>query len=865
MTKQLRKVISILCAVILLFSSLITALAEEAAPAEEESVQTVSVQEAEQDAAEEEAARKAAEKEAAEKETARKAAEEEAACKAAEKEAAEKEAARKAAEEEAARKAAEKEAAEKEAARKAAEDEAAREATGDEAGLQDAADETEQEEAADGTAANNRKEEPETPEQEAEICVDNEETEQADPDQADEIPEENNPATDDENLNDDDPEADGEDEPEMTDEPENTRNLELAVGQTLSERLEAGEELTITLKQCHTSDVELKLYAASGASISMKVDGKTVAFTPADSDIPSMNLYVYELAHAAGRSHEIVLVSEDSVSFRFAAAATQKETTEDIPEKDTDEQENATPAAENSGNASPAEEATSDNPVPTVQSSLKNYDALRIGESLSDTLAAGQKARIQVKCERNPFVTLILNTDPDDAVVKIEGGSADFVSAGNGIYFCELNNVAFRKYDVVISAKKDLAFTLNTAANREAEEEASSGETENTPAEDSASSLDVSDEAEEESAGIENETVAGNTEADASEETSDPEKEDQEEDQDEAGDAVDMNDNEAGDSEQEPAEEAEATGEEDHEEEAAEADENETEENESTEETELTEDEQLIESGYRKIQIVNEKGIDTYDGFDEEAAVTGHADFGSELWIKDAEAEGWAEVYTEDEISVFIRLADNETQEAETGEETEKPEITEEEMLGSGYIKAQIIKQDGADIYALMDTESDIIAHLDQGEELWVRIIEGTEWAAVYSEDDQEKYVLCDDLMVVLKGAEEEAEVRSVTISTSLDGEETVYYGTPVQLIATLENFLEDDSYTVQWYYRANAEKDFRLIKNANELIYEFIVEPDNIENTWKIEITLLSKEDGQGQLPEESAEDLTPEEEIQG
>ena len=291
MTKntKLAKLAALLVALVMVLGSfpvgynVTNALSEEATEVTEtenaavETGNTASEEEAPGQDAEDEAARKAAEDEAA-----RKAAEEEAARKAAEEEAA-----RKAAEEEAARKAAEEE-----AARKAAEEE-----TAEQPSEESAPDNTPAEESAD----NSTDEIPQNEEDESGLV---------------EI---------DDNWGYVDPEVISENTPEITDELKGIRTAEMSAGQTLSDSISFGDELVITLKCGKASDVVLKLYTAPGASLNVKVDGKVVGFTPADSDNASMTLATFELQNTAGRTHEIVLSSNDTVSFKLSAEAKQTE------------------------------------------------------------------------------------------------------------------------------------------------------------------------------------------------------------------------------------------------------------------------------------------------------------------------------------------------------------------------------------------------------------------------------------------------------------------------------------------------------------------------------------------------------------
>ena len=147
-----------------------------------------------------------------------------------------------------------------------------------------------------------------------------------------------------------DPEVISENVPEITDELKGIRKTDLNLGQTLSDSIGLNDELIITLKGCGKNPVELKLYASNNTAIHTKLDGKVVNFTPVDSDIPNMKLYVYEMSNPAGRNHEIILSSIDSVSFRLVANEKQNEVVEAPAAQE------AAPAAEAApANAAPAQ------------------------------------------------------------------------------------------------------------------------------------------------------------------------------------------------------------------------------------------------------------------------------------------------------------------------------------------------------------------------------------------------------------------------------------------------------------------------------------------------------------------------------
>ena len=832
MTKQLRKVFSILCAVALLFSSIATALAEENAPVEEAVAQTAveetvvevpaaeepvvaePVAEApvaeepvvEQPVAEEPAAVEpvveapAPEEPVVEEPVVEQPAVEEPA---AEEPAAEEPAAQEpAAEEPAAEEpAAEEPAAQEPAAEEpAAEEPAAEEPAAEEPAAQEPAAE---EPAAEEPAA----EEPaaEEPAAEEPDSINNEETEE-DSEEDDGLVEL------DEGWGYIDQEVIEENTPEITDELKGIRSAELTIGQVLTDTIDFGEELVITLKDSGASTVGLKLYVPSGASINTKVDGKAVGFTLAESDIPSMDLYIYELANAAGRSHEIVLSSYDTVTFAMSATVKQAETAENpVVEENTPAEE---PAGETTDDETPAE-----TPAPTIQVSVKTYDALKVGRSVSDTLVAGQKAKILVKCGKNVNVVLTLNTNPDDAIVTIEGSDAQFVSAGNGTYICELTDVPFRKFNIVISAKQELDFTLSAAAGEATEE---------VPGEEDEEDEEEVEETEEENAEENNNEETA--EEPSEEVTEEPSEEVTEEPSEEATEEP---------SEEEPAEETEEaeTPEEENEGEKAEDEEENTEEEteeepeEEAEEAEPLTDDQLIELGYRKVKIANTNGTAVYAGIEETEEIE-HLAFETEIWIKNTESEGWAEIYTKDGTVKMIKLA-----------ETEKQLPPDEEMLAMGYKKVQVSLINGIGIYENMDPEQEAIEEIEFGSELWVSATEDPAWALLYksNEEEADRFIKWDEVIIILQNEDEEDDLlpRSIRIISSENAFGDVSFGTEIKMTIELTNFREDDLCMFQWFYSTDHGMTWTQIEGADGQDFTYVIDASNWYYNWKALVAL--------------------------
>ena len=251
-----------------------------------------------------------------------------------------------------------------------------------------------------------------------------------------------------------------------------------------------------------------------------------------------------------------------------------------------------------------------------------------------------------------------------------------------------------------------------------------------------------------------------------------------------------------------------------------------------TEKQPLTE-KQLIELGYRKIQILNQNGVDFYDGTKEEAAVTGHADFESELWIKDTEAEGWAEIYTGDDILQYILLAD-----------IEKQMLSDEEMLEMGYIKVYAAIDIGANVYGSIDGD-DVVAHLDVGTELWVKLIEAAERAFIFDLDENtpSRYINLVDIIATLKPeGMEKLPTREIVIHSNMDGTilNVLFVGTKIELTAELVNFTEDDQYEVSWQYSPDGE-EYKEIEDANDLEFSYVVDTENGNYFWKVIVKLIT------------------------
>ena len=246
-------------------------------------------------------------------------------------------------------------------------------------------------------------------------------------------------------------------------------------------------------------------------------------------------------------------------------------------------------------------------------------------------------------------------------------------------------------------------------------------------------------------------------------------------------------------------------------------------------------DEELEELGYRKVQVLNANGTDVHEAAAEDAAVIEHIDFESEIWIKDIETEGWAQIYTEEEEpEKFILLA-----------EIEKQPHTDEEMLEMGYVKVYVAIDIGANIYNGLGEHEEAADHLDLNTELWVRIIENEERAQIIDPVELEGtgYINLVDIIAILKPeGMENLPTREIVLHDVFKefGMDVIFVGTKVPYELELINFMEDDHYEVQWLYSIDGE-EFIEIPDANELTFSYIADTENTSYFWKAIVKLVT------------------------
>ena len=181
---------------------------------------------------------------------------------------------------------------------------------------------------------------------------------------------------------------------------------------------------------------------------------------------------------------------------------------------------------------------------------------------------------------------------------------------------------------------------------------------------------------------------------------------------------------------------------------------------------------------------------------------------------------------------------------AAAGTENASDMPSDQAMLAKGYIKAFVAIDIGARVYATRDSLS-AAGHLKAGTEVWVKLIDGADRAEIYNPDETAfaRYINLVDIIATLKPEGMEAlPTRELVLTSSLDGQEQVYYGTEVTLNAKLVNFREDDVYTVEWMYTVpGTASDHVVIEGEDQLTFTYTLTEENAKNTWTVLVTLIS------------------------
>ena len=124
-------------------------------------------------------------------------------------------------------------------------------------------------------------------------------------------------------------------------------------------------------------------------------------------------------------------------------------------------------------------------------------------------------------------------------------------------------------------------------------------------------------------------------------------------------------------------------------------------------------------------------------------------------------------------------------------------------------------------------------------------LIDGADRAQIFNPDEENtsRFINLVDIIATLKPeGMEKLPTRELKIISSLDGMETVQAFTINHLEVQLNNFREDDHYTVQWKYSEDGET-FIDIEGANDLTFGYQVTMTNANYTWRASVVLVTED----------------------
>ena len=195
-------------------------------------------------------------------------------------------------------------------------------------------------------------------------------------------------------------------------------------------------------------------------------------------------------------------------------------------------------------------------------------------------------------------------------------------------------------------------------------------------------------------------------------------------------------------------------------------------------------------------------------------------------------------------------------------DENGKPIPVEAEEVEEGLRQITVVLKEGETelpLQAEPSETSEVLAMIPAGELLYVKEIT-PEWSyAVYGE--LEGYVLTAKIALYNGETtpEEEEIIRTIKVSSSVDGLEAVYAGTEVVLTATLTGF-DGETVTYQWQTTPDGGATILDIEGATNASYAFVVDDTNANHLWRVKVTVVDPETE----PTEPAPDMQPSSEDQ-
>lgn len=167
---------------------------------------------------------------------------------------------------------------------------------------------------------------------------------------------------------------------------------------------------------------------------------------------------------------------------------------------------------------------------------------------------------------------------------------------------------------------------------------------------------------------------------------------------------------------------------------------------------------------------------------------------------------------------------------AEAEAEEAKPVEIRNGIVLSGDHEGKVV------VYQLPDANSPILTYLAKGDTIQVaEILPEVRMARICLDGDSlYGYIFSDHIALFNATPEEQAVVRSITISDNIDHTQPIREGTVIRLSVSLTGF-EDTNYTIQWQYSPDNGVTVYDIPGANDMSYAYRVNEENVNNIFRV------------------------------
>lgn len=168
-------------------------------------------------------------------------------------------------------------------------------------------------------------------------------------------------------------------------------------------------------------------------------------------------------------------------------------------------------------------------------------------------------------------------------------------------------------------------------------------------------------------------------------------------------------------------------------------------------------------------------------------------------------------------------------------------------MIELGYTKVIVIAEEGADLYAEADKNSEVIGHLNPETEAWVRLNEEKTWGQLYTELTEEVEEADEEVAKDEAAPAQFIFMEGVTVVKDSLNDEIIFGFTvawnddkhTIDSVAHLTIDLEQEetlpeNYVLQWQYSKD-DSEWIDIENANDDNIYVAITIENFKYYWRV------------------------------